>query len=160
MFEEFPILHLFVEAYLWYCKNILWWNIWTLTWKEAMWSSSKSYDLFFYYYHLGTSWQKSCFMWLFSKLNICKAWRWDTVRTLQHIWFHLNPTAWDKWLGWRRRPQDTDRSYCSCPLPTTRLHSADTYCHPSIQIPLISSLHMLTVRRPNLLCHFAIPRFL
>lgn len=40
-----------------------------------------------------------------------------------------------------------------CPLPTMRLHLADTSCHPSIQIPLISAMHTLTLRgrrRPEL----------
>ena len=40
-----------------------------------------------------------------------------------------------------------------CPLPAMRLHLADTSCHPSIQIPLISAMHTLTLRgrrRPEL----------
>lgn len=37
------------------------------------------------------------------------------------------------------------------PLPTMRPYMADTSCHPSIQIPLISAKHMLALRgkRPS-----------
>lgn len=101
------------------CNNILYWNAWKLQINNRQ-LRHLGPDLIISSF--GFSFIYSYFTFYFLH-SICKAWRRNKIRTQQHIWSHLSPSAivWAQAAWVEGKTTGHGDKLVLCPLPTMRI---------------------------------------